>query len=188
MAENFDVRLRPLQASDSARLLAWRNLPDIRRWMYTDHHIPQAEHDLWFAAALSDAGRRDWIIEAENEPAGLVSLTGLGSPHRRGTLGYYLADPALRGRGVGAFAKHEAIEQGFAVLGLNKLWCEALVDNAASIGLLESLGFRREALFRAHVIKAGRPTDVVGLGLLASDWASCRDGVRDKLRTKGLPL
>lgn len=188
MTQSLDARLRDLEAGDSGRLLAWRNLPEIRRWMYTDHEITAAEHARWFAGVFGDDSRRYWIIEVDGRPAGLTHLTGISPQHRRAAMGYYVAEPALRGRGVGAFAKFRAIEHAFGELGLDKLWAEALADNHASIALLESLGFRREALLRHHVIKAGAPVDVVGLGLLAGDWRAGLDATRARLRAKGLPV
>ena len=58
------LRLRPIRADDSAQLLAWRNAPHVAAYMYTSHAISQAEHDRWFAAALTADDRRYWIIEA----------------------------------------------------------------------------------------------------------------------------
>ena len=37
------VAMRPLAAGDRDRLLAWRNLPEIARWMYSDHAISPEE-------------------------------------------------------------------------------------------------------------------------------------------------
>src|SRR5207302_5934831 len=41
------VVLRPLETADRERLLAWRNLPEIARWMYSDHKIGAEEHARW---------------------------------------------------------------------------------------------------------------------------------------------
>jgi len=46
-------------------------------------------------------------------------------------------------------------------------------------------GFQREALFRGHVVKNGQAQDVIGLGLLAEEWATHRPTVRDRLLAKG---
>ena len=188
MSESIDVRLRDLEAGDSARILAWRNLPEIRRWMYTDHVIAQAEHDRWFAGIMTDPTRRYWIIELDGRPVGLANLADIVASARRATWAYYLADPAVRGRGVGAFTEFFVIEHVFGVLGLNKLWCEVLLENEGVWKLHESFGFVREALFRQHVFKDGRFQDVVGLGLLAADWARVRDSSREKLLAKGLKV
>jgi RimJ/RimL family protein N-acetyltransferase len=80
------------------------------------------------------------------------------------------------------------IEHVFGDLGLNKLWCEVLVDNEGVWKLHEGFGFQREALFRQHVRKDGVPADVVGLGLLASDWARQRQISRSRLVARGFDL
>jgi UDP-4-amino-4,6-dideoxy-N-acetyl-beta-L-altrosamine N-acetyltransferase len=188
MSERIDVRLRRLEAGDSARVLGWRNLPEIRRWMYTDHVISQDEHDRWFANALTDPTRCYWIIELDAAPVGLANLADINPGAKRATWAYYLADPATRGRGVGAFTEFFVIEHVFGALGLNKLWCEVLLENEAVWKMHEAFGFQREALFRAHSWKAGEPGDVVGLGLLACDWAEVREDSRRKLAAKGLPV
>ena len=43
------VDLRPVDASDEDRILAWRNSPDVRAYMYTDQVADLAadEHARW---------------------------------------------------------------------------------------------------------------------------------------------
>ena len=179
------VVLRPLEAADRDRLLAWRNLPEIARWMYSDHAISPDEHARWFAGALADSARRYWIIEADGQPVGLANLYDLAPEHSRTAWAYYLAEPSTRGQGIGAFVEYWVIEHVFRALGLTKLWCEVLIDNEAVWRLHEGFGFQREALFRQHVRKVGELTDVVGLGLLASDWAATREASRARLMSRG---
>lgn len=182
------IELRSVLDADSPRLLAWRNMPEVSAWMYSDHVISPAEHDRWFAAAMADEARRYWIIELDGRPVGLANLYDLSRAHRRCAWAYYLADPATRGKGVGAFVEFWMIEHVFRDEGLNKLWCEVLIANEPVWRLHESFGFRREALFRAHVFKNGEPQDVVGLGLLAADWAEVRPASLERLRQKGFDL
>lgn len=188
MAQIVDVKLRLAGPQDSERMLAWRNLPEIRRWMYTDHVISQAEHERWFAGALENQTRRYWIIELDGAPVGLANLADIDLGQRRAAWAYYLADPSVRGRGVGAFVEYFVIEHVFRELGLGKLWCEVLVENEAVWKMHEAFGFQREALFREHVWKDGVPSDVVGLGLLARDWAAVREASRERLKARGLPV
>ncbi len=188
MSGAVQVVLRPLAAGDSARLLAWRNQPEIARWMYSDHAITADEHDRWFVGALGDARRRYWVIEADGTPVGLANLYDLAPEHGRTSWAYYLADPSTRGQGIGAFVEYWVIEHVFGELGLNKLWCEVLIGNEAVWRLHEGFGFQREALFRQHVRKDGAPADVVGLGLLKSDWAGARAASRSRLTLRGFDL
>lgn len=182
------VLLRDVTPADRERLRAWRNQPNVAQWMYTDAEISQADHARWFAAALSDPARRYWIIELDSEPVGLANLADISPANRRCAWAYYLAAPSVRGKGVGAYVEYWVIEHVFGALGLAKLWCEVLVENEAVWKLHESFGFHREALLRRHVWKNGAPRDVVGLGLLAEDWAAVREASRERLRAKGYDL
>ena len=185
----MSVRLRRVEPADSARLLAWRNSPEVAAFMYSDHQISQAEHDRWFAAAMAAPDRRYWIIEADGEPVGLANLARIDPAARRCEWAYYLGDASTRGKGIGAGVEYIVLRHVFETLGLNKLWCEVLAGNEAVWKLHESFGFHREALFRDHVLKDGRLQDVVGLGMLKSDWDAARPEIEARLqRLKGRGL
>ena len=181
----MSVRLRRVTAADSARILDWRNRPEVAAYMYTDHRISADEHAAWFATATAAKDRAYWIIELDGAAVGLANLTGIDLVRRRCEWAYYLADPATRGRGVGAAVELLVLDHVFGTLGLHKLWCEVLVENEAVWKLHESFGFVREALYRDHVFKAGRFQDVVGLGLLDADWARVRPACAERLAQKG---
>jgi len=182
------VVLRPAGPEDRDRLREWRNLPEISRWMYSDHEISPQEHARWFEAALADPGRIYWVIEADGTPVGLANLYDISPKDRKATWAYYLADPSVRGKGIGAYVEYLVIEAVFGQHGLNKLWCEVLSDNKGVVKLHLSFGFRQEALYRAHVWKAGAPCDVVGLGLLAEDWTQIKPACVERLRALGFAL
>ncbi len=71
---------------------------------------------------------------------------------------------------------------------LRKLWCEVLMTNETVWKLHQKFGFRQEALFRAHVVKAGVPIDVMGLGLLAEDWSAARPAMIARLARLGFDV
>ena len=179
------IRLRPVRPDDSPRLLDWRNRPEVSAYMYTDHRISPDEHARWFAGAMAAPDRRYWIIELDGEPVGLANLVGIDHVNRRCSWAYYLAEPSVRGKGVGAAVEFTVIEHVFNDLALNKLCCEVLVENEAVWKLHESFGFVREALYRDHVWKEGRFHDVVGLGLTAHDWAGAREACAARLAQRG---
>jgi UDP-4-amino-4,6-dideoxy-N-acetyl-beta-L-altrosamine N-acetyltransferase len=178
------VTLRRLRPDDKDRLLAWRNSPEVAPYMYSDHAITSDEHAAWFAGIDGDPRRAYWIIELDGRPVGLVNLYDIDETHRRCSWAYYLADPAVRGQGVGAQVEFAMLDHVFTARRLNKLWCEVLADNAAVLKLHLSFGFRAEAHFRAHVTKGGKPKDVIGLGLLAEDWRKARPDCEARLRLR----
>jgi UDP-4-amino-4,6-dideoxy-N-acetyl-beta-L-altrosamine N-acetyltransferase len=182
------VQLRGLAAGDRDRLLAWRNQPEVARWMYSDHQITTEEHARWFEGALADPRRRYWVIEADGTPVGLANLYDIAPEHRRCSWAYYLADPSTRGQGIGAYVEFWVLDHVFGELAMNKLWCEVLIGNEPVWRLHEGFGFTREALLRQHVIKDAAPVDVVGLGMTAQDWAAQREASRERLRTRGFEV
>lgn len=180
------VTLRPLTAADGEMVLAWRNSEAVAPYMYSEHTITRDEHAAWLQRALAGGDRRFWIIELDQAGVGLANLVKIDRENSKCEWAYYLADPATRGRGVGAVVEYLVLSFVFERLGLNRLWCEVFLDNEAVWKTHESFGFRREALFRDHVRKGGAFRDVVGLGLLAADWPAARATARDRLSAKGV--
>ncbi|MGH6955603.1 MAG: UDP-4-amino-4,6-dideoxy-N-acetyl-beta-L-altrosamine N-acetyltransferase [Caulobacteraceae bacterium] len=179
------VDLRPLLTEDADRVLAWRNSPDVRAYMYTDHVITRAEHARWIAGVEGDEGRRYFIIEADGAPVGLANLYDIDRRHQRCAWAYYLADPAVRGLGLGSYVEYWMLEFVFEGLKLDKLWCEVLASNEPVWRLHETFGFTVEARFRGHVIKQRKRVDVLGLGMLADDWRQRRPAMAERLRQRG---
>ena len=182
------VDLRPLAAEDRERVLGWRNSPDVRAYMYTDHVIAPEEHALWFAGLQGDESRRYWIITADDTPVGLANLYDIDRRNQRCAWAYYLADPGVRGLGLGSYVEYWVLEFVFAGLKLAKLWCEVLASNEAVWKLHETFGFVVEARFRGHVVKNDARADVLGLGLLAADWREKRPAMAARLEARGFDI
>ncbi|HEY4030977.1 MAG TPA: UDP-4-amino-4,6-dideoxy-N-acetyl-beta-L-altrosamine N-acetyltransferase [Caulobacteraceae bacterium] len=179
------VELRPLAPADSDCLYAWRNSTEVSAFMYSDHPIAPEEHARWFAGIPGD-GRRDYrVIVVDGVPAGLANFADIDRVQGRAAWAYYLADPSVRGKGVGGYVEFLMIERAFGELGLRKLWCEVLITNEPVWKLHQKFGFRQEALLRAHVLKGGKPVDVMGLGLLAEEWPAVRPAMVERLKRLG---
>ena len=183
-----NVILRDLTEADRERLHIWRNSPDVAAYMYTDHQISRAEHDGWFDGLAGDLRRRYWIIELDGQPVGLANLADIDLRNSRCAWAYYLAEPSVRGLGVGSYIEFWMIEHVFGTLGLNKLCCEVLASNTPVWQLHLTYGFTREALYRQHILKAGQYEDVIGLGLLASDWPALKPAMQARLQAKGFQV
>lgn len=178
------VVLRPLRSDDSAQVLDWRNSQTVAPYMYSDRPILPDQHRRWLGEVLVDPARRYWIIEADDVAVGLANVVGLQDSAGRCEWAYYLGDPSVRGRGIGACVEYLVLRHVFETLGLNKLWCEVFFENEAVWRLHESFGFRREAELRAHVLKDGHLRDVMGLGLLRSEWPLAKAKAEDRLRSR----
>jgi RimJ/RimL family protein N-acetyltransferase len=52
--DKLDAKIRKMEHDDLERVLAWRNHPEIRRYMYTQHEITWDEHLRWFLNKKND--------------------------------------------------------------------------------------------------------------------------------------
>lgn len=168
------VTLRPIGLDDMTRILAWRNLPEVSAYMYTDHRISDAEHARWFAGAMTDETKRYWVIELDGEPVGLANLYDIQALQKRAYWAFYLADDRVRGKGVGSATERFVMRHVFEELGLEVLCCEVLASNDGVVKMHQRYGFQVDGVLRRHVIKGGERVDVVTMSLLREDWAASR--------------
>ena len=167
------VRLRAPRAADAADVLAvFGDAGHLRYWS----HGPLA--DLGAARAYVDGVGAGWRERrlfqwAVTEPpadrlVGTVTLVEWDREHRRAEVGF-IVHPAHAGRGLATDAVRTALRFGVAEMGLHRVEADVDPDNAASLRLLERLGFRREGLLRDRWFTFGTWKDTVLLGLLAAD-------------------
>ena len=143
--ETDRLLLRRLEPDDAAFILELVNDPDWHRFI-GDHGVQTLDD----ARRYLDAGPLTMyrqhghglnlvLDKASNQPAGLCGLlrrSDLDEPD----LGFALL-PAYRGRGFAFEAAGAVLEHGFDGLGYEQVVAIANPANAASIGLLERLGF-----------------------------------------------
>ena len=160
--------VRRMTAADLARVLRWRNHPDVRAFTFTQHEITPAEHARWFAAADADPARRLLIYEREGTPTGFASLAW-SNDAARADWGFYLAPEAPRGSGADLGAA--VLAHAFGALGLEAVRGEALAFNTASIRMHEKLGFRRTGERRQPGEHGAGDHAVICFQLQREDWS-----------------
>jgi RimJ/RimL family protein N-acetyltransferase len=168
------VRLRPALPADADRLKRWREEWSVRRF--------QPLHDLTAAQLRSDVssqrirnlyrGRGDkfqWIVEADHEPVGWVTLVISNWEHGLAEVGYALTTEQ-QGRGVMVQALTNLLDDLFHRTRLERIEARCAVDNGASQRVLEKVGFAREGRLRAYFSLHGRRVDNYLYAMLKSDW------------------
>jgi len=180
------ITLRDIHPEDKEKIHRWRNLPEVAKYMYTDHLITPEEHEIWFQRILQNPTCRYWIIVCDGQDVGVVNLYDINVRNKRCYWAFYVASPDVRGKGVGSFVEYSVLHYVFDELGLNKLCCEVLSFNEAVTNMHKSFGFKQEGLFRQHVIKGETPADIVCLAMLHQDWESLKTDTENRLRQKGL--
>ena len=167
------VRLRPPRPADVPDLLAlFGDAEALRYWS----HGPLADlaaaqrYYRGMVAGLDARTLFQWAVTppGEDRLVGTVTLVDWDRANRRAEIGFIL-HPSHQGRGLASDAVRAALAWAFGPMGLHRVEADVEPPNAASLRLLERLGFRREGLFRERWWTRGRWTDSVMLGLLADD-------------------
>jgi ribosomal-protein-alanine N-acetyltransferase len=182
------VYLRPAEMRDYA---AWAELRQASRAFLTPWEPTWPPDDLTRAAFRrrirrhSDELSRDeaypFLLFREGDHRLVGGLT-LGQIRRgvaqTATLGYWMGE-TFAGRGYMSGAARAAVEFAFATLRLHRVEAACLPENAASVRLLESVGFRREGLARSYLRINGEWRDHLLFAILETDPVRSRRGMAE---------
>lgn len=161
------LRMRSMQNTDLLQVLAWRNHPNVRRFMFSQYEIKPDEHFLWFELNRQNPKKHLLVFEANHNPQGVVCFSEVGG---RGVVewGFYLAPDAPKGSG--RQLGRTALSHAFSQCNFHKVYGRTLVYNQRSIGLHQSLGFQLEGVLRDQHFDGERYHDVHCFGLLSKEW------------------
>lgn len=159
--------VRSAHRDDLPMLLTWRNHPNVRSFMFSQHEISLDEHAAWFAKASQDTTRSLLVIEDRKQPLGYVQFANV-EPGGIADWGFYARPdaPPGSGRRLGS----AALDHAFTVLGLHKVCGQAIASNAASIALHQKLHFVQEGILRDQQRIEGAYHSLVCFGLLKHEW------------------
>ncbi len=147
-----------------------RNNPEVSKYMYTDHYITKEEHQNWFNKIKGDPSEKHWVFQVDEKYVGTGNLYDIDMRNRKCYWGYCLADPSLRGKGLGRLMELNLYNFGFDTLGLNKICCEVFSFNKLGVKLHQRCGSKVEGHFRKHIFKGETFHDIVCMGILKEDW------------------
>jgi len=138
---------------------------DAMAYWATPPHETEAQTRDWLAAMAATQPEEgdDFIIEYKGRAAGKAGF------HRFPDIGYLL-DPVLWGQGLVAEALAPIIARAFTLHGLDRIMADVDPRNAASIRVLEKLGFAESHRAKATLLIAGEWCDSVYFALSREGW------------------
>lgn len=141
---NIDmVRLRPLEREDLPYVHQLDNNDSIMRYWFEEPYEAFVELSDLYDKHIHDQNERRFIIEHEKSKIGLVELVEIDYIHRRAEF-QIIIDPAHQGYGYASKAAKLAMDYGFCVLNLYKLYLIVDKENKKAIHIYEKLGFKTE--------------------------------------------
>ena len=170
------VPILKLPADQQAHVRQLRNQPHVRKFMYTDHEISEAEHLSWLETLRASSRQQVFVVLIEGAAAGVVSLSAINTTHRTADWAFYL-DTTLQGKGFGSQVELWMLDHAFGAAALEKLNCEVLEINPAVIKMHQKFGFVIEGVRRENINRDGKRVSVVLLGITKSEWQTQRPKV-----------
>jgi len=177
------LQIRPMTASDIDAMWAWRQLPDVNRWLGLAPDTIEAFRERYLDPERLDAMHIVELVAENGEatPIGDIMIRigdGWGqlevADQAKGVeaeLGWVL-DPGYTGRGYATEAIRAVIDVCFGPLGLRRVHAGCFADNEPSWRLMERLGMRREEFSRKTALhRSGEWLDGMNYGILAEEWA-----------------
>lgn len=174
------IELIPLKKDDLEMILNWRNAPEVRMNMYTNHEISLEEHISWFERIRIDLSKKYFIARLNNEPIGVVGFYDINEISKISDWAFYASQNAPRGSG--ALMEYAALEYAFSSLKLYKLKCEVLGFNSAVVKLHTKFGFHIEGTHRDAFYDGSKYHNIIHLGIFSNEWNSIKNTLKAKLK------
>jgi len=176
MADPYLIRgryvwMREMTVADTDYLVAWRNQPEIARFLIDDEPLTAARHNIWFARARARGDVLMMFDRPTGEPIGTASYYGFDSRRQVAELGRLC-------RGVERVTPWDMKESiyfihrlVFEVLDLERSYFATSVENLAVQTLaLKFFGYTQEGLLRQQLFTVEGRKDIVACGLLRDEY------------------
>lgn len=137
------VRLRPLEREDLHFVHQMDNNANVMRYWFEEPFETFAELAALYEEHIHDQGERRFVVEYQGDKAGLVELVEIDHVHRRAEFQIIIA-PEFQGKGLATQATKLAMDYGFSVLNLYKLYLIVDKENKKASHVYTKLGFQVE--------------------------------------------
>lgn len=172
--------IRPSRWDDTDTFYEWELLPEVTKFFSIRDNQSKEDIVRKYVADSDDPKARQFTIclkagtpgipEAGGRMIGRIVLADIEDEWKAEIWRIYIADTALRGRGLGKEAMLAMMKYCFEELNLKRLYLDHYTGNPASF-LYQSLGFKYEGVLRDNCRKNGRLYDVHLMSMLASEYA-----------------
>ena len=156
------LTIREVENSDQQKIFEGFSNPVVTKYMDITYPTFEAtaEQMLWYETKRKNGTGNSWaVINEHHEFIGVVSTYNLHPLHRRCEIGYWFF-PEFWGKGYGKESMDLLLTTLAKQQHIHRFVAEVEPENIASIALLKSLGFNREAVFKEHEFRNNQFADL----------------------------
>lgn len=172
--------LRPYMTEDLEDLYLYHQLEEVARYQFWTERTREelrAKIETWIPLSDFKSLEKNLalvVVEKQsNQVIGDVFLGILDIEARQSEIGYSF-NPQFHRRGFATETVTALLNVAFDDYGLHRVTGRCDAKNDASWGLMESLGFRREAHFKEHALFKGRWDEEFVYAMLEDEWRARR--------------
>jgi N-acetyltransferase len=182
------VRLEPMDESHIEVLAQVGAVPEL--WLFTMNRIAdRRDAEAYVRAALQGAAQGTvlpfiTVLQADNRVVGSTRFANYDRDSMRIEIGWTWITPTLQRSGANVEAKLLMLTHAFEQLECNRVEFKTDVLNSKSRNALLRIGAHEEGVLREHtLIWNGRKRDTIFYSILASEWATVKAGLQERLAT-----
>lgn len=156
------------------KVRGWRNKPEIRKCMITQHIVSKREHSSWLKMMKDNKQNKIWVVFYGAEPIGIAQLKKIDSENLNASWGFYIGERDYRGRGISKKILFELLRVFFEDMKFKTLQTEVLEDNKVAFSLYKKFMFREVSKDENKGIK------IANMEFDSSDWKRNRGKIQSE--------
>ena len=172
----MSTTLRKIREDDLEMIMNWRMSESVTRYMNTNPKLTMEGQRKWFASLEGNDKTRNWIIESDGVPVGLITLIGLDRKNGNTSWGYYVGEEKYRSLRLAISLEMSLYDYCFDILGLNEVHNEVFKLNEGVWKLHTACGCKVVKEGKGEVEKEGISYDIIHLSIERNEWFSIRSG------------
>ncbi|PIJ49148.1 spermidine acetyltransferase [Erwinia sp. OLTSP20] len=166
---DLNIKLRPLEREDLTFVHQLDNNANVMRYWFEEPYEAFVELSDLYDKHIHDQSERRFVLEHDDEKAGLVELVDINHIHRRAEFQIIIA-PDHQGKGLASRGVKLAMDYAFSVLNLYKLYLIVDKENAKAIHIYSKLGFEVEGELRHEFFINGEYRNTIRMCIFQNQY------------------
>ncbi len=172
------IYLRPVTLDDGARIVKWRNSPDVSSHCFDKTPITVESNAAFFKANIETGKYKQFIVERIDEdfgvssyPIATVYLKDFDLVNRRCELCIFTSDDQEWNTESQSIAINLLLKKVFKEYGMHKVYAFVFADNTDEVALMKRVGLKEEAVLKKEAVNSrGDYVDVLRMTIVDEEY------------------